>query len=292
MIRLAFVHSGAIDSREIDLLSPVLGVAGFQVDAVRWDDATVAWNQFEALFIREVPLGSESILRFADWMNDASKVAPMFNAPEMISWNIDRSYLFEYRERGVKTPEIALGRSVEDARRKLASFSADQVWVRTRSMWGIDHGPLPARNTETLVSVKNMLDFSDGVLIEGDLGENELQRVTFATLNGRLSHAVCRKDSPDGTVVYEPHSPSEALVLAADYALQVSFDIWESKDFSDFSRVPLYGNLELAVVDGEPLLLGVDFIHPNLFLYLHPYAIAKFFNAFLRQRNGFMGVSL
>jgi hypothetical protein len=294
MVRLAFVYSDRVDAGEAELLAPVFSVADFKIDEVRWDDPDVAWSKFEAIFIREVPFSSEKSLAFATWMYKVSQSTPVFNAPEMISWNVDRSYIFDYEDRGVRIPEMALGENVEDARRKLADFSAEQVWVRPRAMWGAATGPLPAQSPETLASIKNLLDVSQGVILEAQLEESaHRQQVTFVTLNGRLSHAVRRRQLLDGEVgVYEACSPSESLVVAADYALKTSFDIWEDLDFSDFAQIPVYGNLDLTVIDGEPVLLGVDFIHPNVFFHVHPYATAKFFNAFLRQRNGSMNVSL
>jgi O-ureido-D-serine cyclo-ligase len=283
MIRLAFAYSDEIDVGEVGMLAPLFSVAGFSVEAVRWDDPTVQWGRFEAILVRGVPSAAGSSLAFSSWLRDALQFAPVFNAPEIIGWNADRGHLLEYGERGVVVPEMAVVQSVDEARLSLASFDASQVWVRSRG-WGARLGPFPTGGEEVLASVSGALGSSQAVLLEGHLRGDDGQRIVFVSMNGRLSHAVARP--PEGGDAAEPHSPSEGLVLAADYAQKVSFDIWEEKSFSQFAQVPLFGNFEFLTVNEEPILTQVDFIQPELFLDVHPYGAAKLFNAFLQQRNG------
>ncbi|MFP3948381.1 MAG: hypothetical protein ACLFWG_06605, partial [Longimicrobiales bacterium] len=75
---------------------------GLDVISAPWDDPTVRWESFSAVVVRSTWNYSRKIGLFNEWIDriEASGTR-LFNDPDTLRWNADKSYLLELSEAGV-----------------------------------------------------------------------------------------------------------------------------------------------------------------------------------------------
>ena len=91
-------------------LAPALREIGVDARPVVWSDASVDWRAFDAVIVRSC---WDYHLRpdvFAKWIDTLP--VPLFNPPQVIRWNMHKSYLLDLASRGVRIPRTQIARDV------------------------------------------------------------------------------------------------------------------------------------------------------------------------------------
>src|SRR5437870_4963087 len=75
---------------------------GAEVRAAVWDDAEVRWEAFDTIVIRSTWDYHLKPAAFRRWLSDLeSKGARVWNPPEVVRWNMEKTYLEELGRRGI-----------------------------------------------------------------------------------------------------------------------------------------------------------------------------------------------
>lgn len=85
------------------LLVEALAARGARPLAVVWDDEEVDWSGFDACVVRSVWDYHFKHERFLVWARRAGAAIPLWNGPELLAWNSEKTYLLALDERGVPT---------------------------------------------------------------------------------------------------------------------------------------------------------------------------------------------
>ena len=80
------------------LLLDALDNRGFKAIPIVWN-AEYPWGELDAVILRSTWDYQFSISRFLTWSAKLGK--RLFNAPQIVTWNIDKRYLFELKEHGI-----------------------------------------------------------------------------------------------------------------------------------------------------------------------------------------------
>lgn len=280
--RIAIATCAAYADLEADdeLLRAALAQRGCEAEAVVWDGEQPDWGELEGCLIRSTWDYHDKHDRFLAWTREVAASTRLWNPPQLVAWNSNKSYLRELEEGGVRiVPTAWVGRD-EDA--DLAGLLAGRGWKEAVVKPVVDLG---ARNLhrvgagEGSAALDAVLTRSEVAMVQRFLpslqAEGELSLVFIA---GRLSHAVRKRPAPGdfrvqsiwgGTV--EPAQPEPASVELAERAL------------SQLDGPPLYGRVDLVTdLDGNPCLIELELIEPNLYLTQHPAAAEALADAVLR----------
>ncbi|MGW7240983.1 ATP-grasp domain-containing protein [Streptomyces sp. NPDC054804] len=271
-IALATYDPGAEPSKDQDLpvLLRALTAAGAEAVARPWDDPGVEWGAFDLVVIRSTWDYSWRTEEFLPWVERVGKATRIANPAAVVRWNSDKRYLGDLAAAGVPvvpTRYLAPGDPVElPSDRDFVVKPTFGAGARFAARYTPDeHGTavrhLARMHDEGLTAM--VQPYVAGIDVSG---ERALQ-----FLGGRLLHASRKRavltpgTAYDADKVAHPDltrwTPAAAELEVAERALAA---VPEAPEL-------LYARVDLVDgVDGQPQVMELELVEPNLFLFLHP----------------------
>lgn len=228
-------------------LIPALADAGCDAVPAVWSDRSIDWRSFDKIVIRSCWDYHRRPDEFRAWLElDA---APISNPPDIIRWNMHKSYLLDLEKRGIRIP--------------LTTMVPGPVVVKPA---------ISASAYETHL-------FNGDVIVQSFVPEiatvGEWSLIYF---DGVFSHAVQKLPKNGDFRVQEelggsalPATPTAAMLHVAERALR-SLDV-------------LYARVDMVEAASGPLLMELELIEPSLFLQSHPDATRRFADAICGRRS-------
>jgi len=285
--RIALVTCRVLPEPDPDqepLLAALRG-AGLEAELLAWDDPASDPAAFDLCVLRSCWNYFERPEEFVAWIERADAVSRLVNPPEVVRWNLHKSYLAELREGGVPiVPTVWIERGERaDLRRTLAEQGWTAVVVK------------PTVSAASFSTRRFSLDRPDGGAGELERGQRFLEALVaerdtmvqrymptvetsgeraLVWIDGRLTHAVRKSPRFDDGVeqVSEALAVSAAERTIAEAALRVA---------SEAASVPLlYGRVD--VMQGEEggddglVVSELELMEPSLFLVQSAAALERF----------------
>ncbi|MFC8141307.1 RimK family alpha-L-glutamate ligase [Streptomyces paradoxus] len=267
--------------RDLPVLVRALRDAGADAVAVPWDDPDVDWASFDLALLRSTWDYSWRAEEFTAWAERCGKATRLANPVGVVRWNADKRYLGRLAEAGVPvvpTRYFAPGDPV--------GLPADGEYVvKPASGAGARYAArYPAGERDAAVrQAERMHAEGFTVMVQPYLssidthGERALQFFGGRLLHASVKGAVLAPGTPyDADKVAHPDlrpwEPAAAELAVAERAL---------------AAVPgdaelLYARVDLVTgPDGEPCVMELELIEPNLFLHLHPGSVPSVVEAVL-----------
>ncbi|MGV9252641.1 ATP-grasp domain-containing protein [Streptomyces sp. NPDC003697] len=264
--------------RDLPVLTAALRDAGADADPVYWDDPEADWGGYDLVVIRSTWDYSWRAAEFVAWAERCAAVTRLANPIEVVRWNADKRYVGQLAAAGVPvvaTRYLAPGDPADlpddheyvvkptagAGARFAARYTPDEHDTALRQ--------LARMHAEGLTAM--VQPYVRGVDVSGE------RAVQF--FGGRLLHAsrkgaVLAPGTPyDQRKVAHPDlapwTPNAAELAVAERAL---------------AAVPGTPDLLYARVDlvdgedgphGEPRVMELELVEPNLFLWLHPGSVPR-----------------
>ena len=242
-------------------LVDALLAAGVAASDHPWDDAEVDWAAADLVAVRTPWDYTDRRAEFLAWAAGVDAATALQNPLEVLRWNSHKAYLVELAAAGVPVVPTTLVRAGDpDAGAALAGRGGAAVVVKPAvgaGGRGTSRGPADElRGTlEELVADGDAL-VQPAVESIGREGE-----VSLVRLGGTWSHAVRKVPAAGGFLVHErhgghvlDHTPTSREVAVAEAALARS-------------PAPVHaGRVDLVRLDGEPVVMELELIEPELFL--------------------------
>lgn len=262
-------------SRDADLpvLLAALREAGAEADGVFWDDGDVDWAAYDLVVIRSTWDYSWRAGEFTAWTQKVAAVTRLANPAEVVRWNADKRYLGDLAAAGVPTVPTRYVPPGEPA-----ELPGDGEYViKPASGAGARYAAryTPDRHESAVAHLARMHAEGLTAMVQPYVrgidsgGERALQ-----FFGGRLLHASRKRAVlAPGTAFdadkvahpgLEPWTPAPAELAVAGRAL---------------AAVPgapglLYARVDLVDGDdGQPRVMELELVEPNLFLFLHPRSV-------------------
>ncbi|MGD1217542.1 hypothetical protein AB9Q10_03830 [Streptomyces krungchingensis] len=257
--------------RDLPVLRAALEEAGAEAAVVHWDDSAVDWAAFDLVVIRSTWDYSRRLAEFVAWVERCAKVTRLANPADVVRWNSDKRYVGDLAAAGVPvvpTRYLAPGDPVElpgdtefvvkptagAGARYAARYLPEERETAVRQ--------LARMHAEGLTAM--VQPYLKGVDVRG---ERALQFYGGRLLHASRKGAVLEPGTPfDGDKVPHPRlevwEPSAAELAVAGRALDA---------VPGGPGALLYARVDLVDGDdGEPRVMELELIEPNLFLWLHP----------------------
>jgi glutathione synthase/RimK-type ligase-like ATP-grasp enzyme len=266
------------DMVDDELLQEALAERGCEARAVVWDEPRVGWSDFDLCLIRSTWDYHDKHREFLAWARQVEATAALQNPAGLIAWNSKKTYLRELAERGVRAiPTVWVGR---DSRLELERILAGTGWAEAVVKPVVDLGARNlhrARADEDSAALETVLRRGDAMVQPFLPSLEEQGELSLIFVEGRFTHAVRKRPAPGdfrvqsiwgGTVSRE--EPNGAAMELAERVL------------AEFKEAPLYARVDLVDdPEGEPCLIELELIEPNLYLTAHPPAAAALAEAAL-----------
>ncbi|MGX9890591.1 ATP-grasp domain-containing protein [Streptomyces sp. NPDC002276] len=287
-IALATYDPGPHPSKDRDLpvLVEALRAAGAEAVAVPWDDEKTDWGGYDLVLIRSTWDYSWRAAEFVAWAERVGKATRLANPAQVVRWNTDKRYLGVLAAAGVPvvpTRYVAAGDPVDlpddheyvvkptsgAGARFAARYTPDEHGTAVRQLERMHAEGFTAMVqpylTNVDVSGERALLFFGGRYVHASRKGAVLSRGT-AYDDDKVSH-------PD----LEPWTATEAELAVAEQALAAVPDAPEL----------LYARVDLVDgPDGQPCVMELELVEPNLFLDLHPGSVGVVVGAVLAAAAG------
>ncbi|MEU7425212.1 RimK family alpha-L-glutamate ligase [Streptomyces sp. NPDC048362] len=282
-IALATYDPGAEPGHDTDLpvLVRALEDAGAEAEARHWDDPDADWAGYDLVVIRSTWDYSWRLGEFTAWVERVGALTRLANPAAVVRWNTDKRYLGDLAAAGVPTVPtryIAPGEP--------ADLPDDHEYVvKPVSGAGARFAAryTPGERDTALRQLARMHADGCTAMVQPYVrdidvsGERALQFFGGGLLHASRKGAVLTPGTPyDADKVAHPElrpwQPTEAERAVAERAL---------------AAVPggsglLYARVDLVDgEDGEPRLMELELVEPNLFLWLHPDSLPRVTRAIL-----------
>ena len=273
-----------------ELLVAALSARGLTAVMVSWDDPGVAWEQIDLVVVRSTWDSVDRPVEYLRWARSVDRASTLVNPADVVAWNLDKAYLGELADLGVPvvpTRFVRPGSSWLLPEEECVVKPALSAGGRETARYGPDHRDRAEAHVQRLLAHGHTVMIQPYLPSVEDPGE-----ISLVFLGGEFSHAVRKGpvlDAGEGPVerawermtflgLAEPTSAELAVAAKVHDALYPRFDRLV------YSRVDL-----VAGADGQPLVLEVEVIDPNLSLSLEPSAADRLASALHRHVAGTRG---
>lgn len=265
-------------NRDLDLpvLREALESAGARAVVTPWDDPAADWASFDLVVIRSTWDYSWRAAEFVAWAERCAKLTRLANPAPVVRWNTDKRYLGELAAAGVATVPtryLAPGDPAElpddhEYVVKPTSGAGARFAARYR----------PEERETALRHLARMHEEGLTAMVQPYLsrvdtsGERALQYVGGRFLHAGRKGAVLAPGTPyDADKVPHPRltawQPTPAELALAESALAA---VPHGPDAAGL----LYARVDVVDGDdGEPCVMELELVEPNLFLGLHPESV-------------------
>ncbi|MYW44146.1 hypothetical protein [Streptomyces sp. SID161] len=282
-VALATYDPGAEPGKDADLpvLVRALRDAGAEAEARYWDDPAVDWGGYDLVVIRSTWDYSWRAAEFTAWVERTGSVTRLANPARVVRWNTDKRYLGELAAAGVPTVPARYAAPGEPADLP----DGHEFVIKPTSGAGARFAAryTPAEHEGALRHLARMHAEGFTAMVQPYMpgidvrGERALQFFGGRLLHASRKGAVLKPGTPyDADKVAHPDltrwQPTDAELALAEKAL---------------AAVPgapelLYARVDLVDGDdGEPRLMELELVEPNLFLWLHPDSLPRVTEAIL-----------
>ncbi len=269
--------------RDLPVLRDALAAAGAGADIVFWDDQGVDWAAYDLALIRSTWDYSLRNAEFVAWAERCGKATRLANPAPVVRWNTDKRYLGDLTGAGVPvvpTRYLAPGAA--------ADLPEDHEYViKPTSGAGARYAArhTPDRRAEAVRHLVRLHEEGFTAMVQPYVraidtrGERALQYFGGRLLHASRKRAVLAPGTAfDAAKVahpgLEPWTPEPAELAVAERALAAVPD----------AEGLLYARVDLVDgEDGQPLLMELELVEPNLFLFLHPGSLERVVEAVLAQ---------
>lgn len=285
-IALATSHEFSDLTRDDRLVLNKLLYCGVDVEPVVWDSKDMAWNQFDALFIRscwDYHKRYDDFFRWIDLMSSEGVV--VFNNPDILRWNSKKNYLLELGEKGIPIVPTVLAN--KESPSQLQSLLQERDWKQAVIKPVVSANAYatwltaPARPRENQEKLTAFLNQHNQIIVQKYIPEissnGEWAMIYF---DGEFSHSVLRKPADGDFRVQEDFGgtlvgkrPPKHLLEQADRVIEA------------IGHTCLYARVDGIEVDQKLLLMELELIEPSLYLDQHPKAPTRFAEAIITRMN-------
>ncbi|GAA2160948.1 hypothetical protein [Pedococcus bigeumensis] len=249
-----------------------LRALGHEAEVVVWHDPAVDWASFDLVVIRSTWDYFDRLDEYLRWADQVDSVSRIINSPRVIRWNSHKGYLLELGAVGLPVlPALALARGAADPVERLVATGWDEVVIKP-AVDGGARGALkaPARSPEAWAHLEALVAAGD-VIVQPYAPGVEVGEVSLFFFGGELSHAVRKVPKPGDYRVQALHGGSEQVHQPTPAELDVAGRAMECAP-----DALVYARVDLIEVDGEPTLMELELIEPDLFLRMAPGSAARF----------------
>jgi hypothetical protein len=300
MTNIALVSHGLTDpaftDSDLPFLVDGLESAGFPTRIVLWTDPSVRWEEFGLVLIRSPWDYPERADEFLDWLDRVASVAPILNAPGLIRWNIDKSYLRDIAAiSDVPLVPTTFCTRIAEVQAAQDGMEAARLVIKPSVSAGSQNtGLFDVGDPAALSLAAHILDIGKTVMVQPAIeGVQERGEHALLYFNGRFSHAISKgpllavgggllggsyvEQIASVTVSPRERAVGDALIAAIRTVLV-------DRGLPEADAVPLCARID--VVDDPahgPLVLEAELFEPSLFIDTAPDAVGNFVTA-VRER--------
>lgn len=284
-------YSGRPELSDSDqtLLNP-LKQRGVQAIPAVWNDKTIDWQQFDAVILRSCWDYYKHAQAFRQWLAQLQSLdVSLYNAPKTVLWNMEKTYLRDLAQQGIRTIPTIWADIAEEL--DLGKTLRTQGWDRAvlKPAMGASGYGIHEVSFAVVHEKQSLLEtmVQEGlVMIQPVIEEIQQGELSLIFFRNDFSYAI-RKTPGAGTIfvnsayggTYVETTVDEGIIGTARSILNIAQDLTKQGSF-------LYARVDGILVDSDFILMELELIEPGLFMdVVSPLASDQFADAIVSVVN-------
>ena len=253
--------------------------AGAEIIVAPWNGPFAPFAAADATIIRSTWDYYGVAQDFADWIGRVSAATPLFNAPDLLRWNMGKLYLLELAAAGIETP--ATRRVAPDADAIVSAMEAlqlEQAIVKPVHS-GTARGLSLVRRGEDEALRRAAAILGGEGLVQPFLPEiRDVGETSFVFIDGVYSHAVVKRARGGDIRVQAEFGGTAELVEPPDWAIEKARAVLKA-----CPGEALYARIDAVVTARRIVLMEAELVEPELFFTYCPMAADRLAGALLNR---------
>ena len=228
---------------------------------IAWDDETADWAGFDAVMIGTAWDYWDRQEQFLNKLDEIAHKTRLFNRPELIRWNIHKSYLRDLEARGARLiPTLWLDDATPEAvAAAFDTLQSDDLVLKRQVGAGAD-GQHRIKRGEPVPHLPHPMmaqPFLPAILEEGEL--------SFIFIDGKFSHALVKRAAKGDYRIQSTYGGTDHAITPPPDDLATARSMLDALETPD-GLPPLYARVDmLRAANGGLLLMELEAIEPFLY---------------------------
>jgi glutathione synthase/RimK-type ligase-like ATP-grasp enzyme len=243
-----------------------LGDLGIEAEAALWDDTAKDWTQVAAIVIRSTWDYHHRAEEFFAWLDGLeAKGVAVWNSPDIMRWNMDKTYLSDLEEDGVLVvPSVWLPKG---AKVDLADIMRAKGWAKAVVKPTISAAADNTHSVDMAGIADGQAKLEDllaqgGVIVQEFMAEIQTKgEWSLLFFDNQFSHAVLKLPKQDDFRVQWIYGGTSGRADAPAGLVAEAKELLEMMD----ERL-LYARVDGVERDGKLVLMELELVEPHLFL--------------------------
>lgn len=257
---------------------------GVDVEIHYWDDAAVNWKRFTAAIVRSPWDYHRRFDEFSDWLQRVSHDTSLHNSADMITWNLDKTYLRECVAAGLPAIPTFFVQGPEDITDEVNHLLNTDVVVKPTISAGSNNTERFQNDQDAAVHfVHSVLAMDKVAMVQPYQSAIDDEHETALNyFNGVFSHAFRKgailstgENVKNGLFVVEDISarePTSTQRQLGDAVMSFLVQRW--------GNAPLYARIDTVPGnDGTPVIIEIEMAEPSFFFHTSDGSAERFADA-------------
>lgn len=255
---------------EDQLIQEALERKGLSVIKVAWENEDFDWHSTKVALIRSLWNYAYTFEKFTKWFEKIQLETQIINPPEIIKWNMDKHYLSDLSDKGIRIPTTIYAHKGDNISLQMLFEKggwSEAVIKPTVSAGGRHTYRINAENIETYSSIFEEVLTQEDMMIQPFL-QNVMDNgeISLMVMNGKFTHAVLKiakpgdfrvQDNWGGTVHHHTPTPEEIA--------------FSEQTVAACNPTPEYARIDLAYDNDEKIaLIELELFEPELWFRFKP----------------------
>ena len=280
--RIAIATCAGYDDLKVDdeLLRAAFAERGAEAGSVVWDGDDPGWEDFDLCLVRSTWDYHDAYPAFLEWTRKVGAATALLNPAELVAWNSEKTYLRELAEAGVPTvPTVWIEPgSAVDAEALLAERGWEEAVIKpTVDLGAKNLHRVRVGGGEVQPALETVLARGEAMVQRFLLSLEADGELSLIYIDGVLSHSVRKRPAAGDFRVQSIWGGTMESTEPGDREREIG-----TLALAQLDEVPLYARVDLvADPSGNPCLIELELIEPNLYLVTRPSAAATLAEAAL-----------
>jgi len=266
------------------LLIEPMKTFGWDAEEISWRNESINWDDYNAVIVRstwDYQKDHEKFLDVLEKINNSS--AHLENDLELMKWNMNKKYLFDLEQKGVKIVDTLWKSNfnLDEVENSFENFNSEEIIIKPNISANADN---TFRLTKAkFVEIKNQLkliftnrEFMIQPFMKNIIDEGEYSLFFF---NGEFSHCVLKKPKEKDFRVQEEHGGKFKSIIPTEQQKTIGKNI-----IYKLAVLPLYGRTDLVrTADNDFALMELEAIEPSLYFNMDERSPIRFTKAFVEK---------
>ena len=259
-------------------IAEALRALGLAADVVVWH-SDADWASFDLVVIRSTWDYFDRLDEFLGWADRVDSLARIINSPTIIRWNSHKGYLAELGEAGIPVlPSLALAKGAAHSVDRMLATGWTDVVIKPAVDGGARQALKTAAASPAAAEHLTRLVEAGDTIVQPYAPSVELGETSLFYFGGGFSHAVRKVPKAGDYRVQALHGGSEEVHEPTPAELDVA-----ARAMALAPDELVYARVDLIDVEGQPTLMELELIEPDLFLRMAPGSVERFAAAVAAQ---------